>query len=187
MPWKGKKPSQIMGQITREYQEFLKNVPTHVGREAENFFKHSFRQQGFSGESQMQWKQRKDDRDRGRAILVKSSRLRNSIRILEEGHLKVIVGSELPYAEVHNEGFAGTVQVGEHSRTASRRVHTRFNKSGRGIGKKKRIRGRDFRVRAHSRRMNVPGRPFIGNSPYLDKRIARIIEAGLRKISNNIK
>lgn len=174
----------VLGEMLRAYEQLRAKIPTYVGREAENFFKQSFRQQGFSGASQSTWRARKGNTDPGRAILVKTGKLRNSIRILEVSDRRVVVGSELPYAEAHNEGLKATVQVGEHSRVATRKVFTRYTKKGKGTGRKSKIRGRGFQVRAHQRNVNLPKRQFIGPSPYLDKRIERLIEARLRQIFN---
>jgi phage gpG-like protein len=41
----------------------------------------------------------------GRALLIKSGRLRRSIRITEAGIDYVKVGSDVPYAQVHNDGL----------------------------------------------------------------------------------
>ena len=97
---------------------------------------------------------------------------------------KIIVGTDTPYAEIHNEGghINKTVQVRGHYRHS-------FKKTKKGTGiwslkskreRKKTVRlqtGRRF-VRGHKRKMNtrIPQRKFIGVSAILERRIERALD-----------
>ncbi len=80
-----------------------------IGTAAVNDAKENFRRQGFAG---VPWAHRKTDgrKDKGRAILVKSGHLRNSIRIVSIGSGSVTIGTDVPYARVHNEGESDYVR-----------------------------------------------------------------------------
>jgi phage gpG-like protein len=184
-----------MDDLGKQFQQFynktkqtLDKFPVLAASTAENFFHDSFNQQGWSGETQQPWAKRKTDKnkkDSGRAILVKSGRLNRSIRKIKADWNGIIVGTNLPYAGIHNDGFRGKEQVNQHFRIASRKVMTRYLKNGKASKAKdafKKVQGSGHEVKAHSRQMNMPRRRFIGNSPYLDKRIERIFLNELTKI-----
>ncbi len=157
--------------------ETLRTLPAIVGEEAVNFSLDSFRQQAWSGYSQDVWPKRKNPTKWGkrdetdRALLVKTGKLRRSIRVTRIQQDRVFIGAggpDVPYARVHNEGFRGKVtqQVNEHLRR---------NKKG---GKTK--------VSAFTRTINqnIPQRQFIGgqkDSPYLKARIRRVCVAEIRR------
>jgi phage gpG-like protein len=189
--------------LTKDFANFKKRVdtalrqlPVLVANEAKNFFLDSFRVQAWQGETTQLWKKRKNDGKKGngasvlvkkgtlkRAILVKTGTLKRAIRVKQADWNKVVIVNDTPYAGIHNEGFRGTEQVGEHSRIASRRVATNYsNRTGKGLKKGQvKIQGKSHQVVAHSRRMNMPKRRFMGNSPYLNTRIQRLITARLMK------
>ena len=84
----------------------LKNtLPILIGNEAKNFFQGSFRNQGFTDDDLQKWQRRKSRRnDKGRAILVDTGDLRNSIRVRIATFNKIVITSDLPYSAVHNYG-----------------------------------------------------------------------------------
>lgn len=154
-----------------------------VANEAVNFFRGSFTKQAWIGTNTNPWKKRKGNKDAGRAILVKSGRLRRSIRDMGSAGMKVRVGTDVPYAAAHNEGFSGTVSVREHSRKRTRKA--KVSMSNVATRKKStrttKITAGNSSVKSHSRKMNLPKRQFIGNSPYLNKLIDRTIQLHLSK------
>jgi phage gpG-like protein len=107
--------------IVKAMQEFdgaFVNLVRIAGTDAVNHFTKSFRDQGFTDNSLERWEPRKGDfvngisrlrkRERirsGRAILVKSGALRRSLRKISKSRLSVTIISDLPYANVHNEGL----------------------------------------------------------------------------------
>lgn len=100
----------------KKLQKTLIKFVTTMGVEAKNHFVGSFRNQGFTDNTLRRWKPRKREisgfgvskRHGGsRAILVKSGDLRRSIRIVNKTINKVVIGSDLPYAQIHNDGLYG--------------------------------------------------------------------------------
>lgn len=68
--------------------------------------------------------------------------------------VKLTYGSEVPYAGVHEQGFSGTVQVSAHTR---QQTHVFGRELDSPIS---------VRVQSHTRRMDVPARPYL--SPALE-------------------
>lgn len=73
------------------------------------FIDDNFKQQGFTDEAFVPWDQRADNIDPGRALLMKSSILRSSIEVIDSRGDRVVFGSDVAYAGIHNEG--GTIKV----------------------------------------------------------------------------
>ncbi len=98
---------QMQARIERQIAASLSAVATL----ARNHYVESFRNQGFTDEWLNKWTPRKA-RDRGRqsrgsrAILVRSGSLRNSIKARVVGYT-IIISSDLPYANIHNDGGQG--------------------------------------------------------------------------------
>lgn len=162
------------------FRTFKKNYPRVVGNMAVNFFKDSFRRQGFIEDTALdRWQPRKNQQKKGakRNILVKTGALRRSIRIIRSGMGYVVVGTDLPYAKIHNEG--GTIKGKFHIRQHNRRAFTRTWK-----GKRQKVKAST--VTNHTRKVNtrIPQRKFIGLSPFLIRRIGMNTEYELRKILN---
>ena len=139
----------------REFRRFLKTAPTLIGNVALNFYQDSWNRQGFLDRRVEKWKPRavSDKRRGSRKLLVKTGKLRRSLRMKTSGY-RIQIYTDIPYAQIHNEGgrITGTVRV---------RQHTRRTRSGR------------VTVRKHTRRVNtrIPKRQFMGPSQTLDKRI----------------
>lgn len=166
-----------LGEDLRQLQALGRRMPRIAGALGVAHFKQSFKKQGFTDRSLDKWPERKrrDGERNRRAILIKTGALRRSVRIVRMGHNRVIVGSELSYAQIHNEGgrISGTQQIPQHRR----KTHTR------------RVRGRrqsvsEHSVSAHSRNVNfeIPQRQFLGNSRVLNRKIERKLIQELRRI-----
>jgi len=96
-------------QVSLELKNAIHNIiPGKVRIVALAFFDDSFKNQGF-GRGVEKWAPRKPVYRRGkqqglgRAILIKKGRLRRSIRGTMANNM-VIVSTDVPYAQVHNEG-----------------------------------------------------------------------------------
>ncbi len=160
----------------------LRALPRQLGAEALRYTEQRFREQGWDGKP---WKQRRpgSKNNTGRAILMKTGRLRRSIRITGATADQVTIGSDVPYARIHNEGFNGQQSVKEHNRnlkyTAQYTDLTQTTKRGK-------FRTRtakstyETKVKNFTRRMRMPRRQFMGPSTYLRRGMERIIEAKLR-------
>ncbi|HRO76509.1 MAG TPA: phage virion morphogenesis protein [Crocinitomicaceae bacterium] len=151
-------------------QKVMKRMPKMVAKEAVRFSKERFQQQNWIGDTTEQWKKRKPSwstesakRSR-RNILTDTGRLRRSIRTVSESSDKVTIGTDVPYAQIHNSG-------GRFTAKQNVKAHTRKRN------------GKEYTVKAHKRtiHVNMPKRQFIGNSQYLTKRLIRIMSAEFNK------
>lgn len=166
-----------LNQLQEDLAQGLRKLPPLIGEEAVNFSLDNFEKQGFQGENFQGWPKRKNPTKWGkkdetdRALLVKTGKLRRSIRVSKIAEDKVSItagGADVPYARAHNEGFHGQVQqnVREHYR--------RTRKLGQ------------VKVKAHQRTINqnIPRRQFIGESQILNDRITKLV---LEELSKTIK
>ena len=151
----------------------MRKLPRQLGAEIVRYSLQRFREQGWDGTP---WKKRnpRAKRNAGRAILVNSGRLRRSIRVLATTPTSVTVGSNVPYAQAHNDGFNGTVSVPAHTRHLKYRykytdVATRKTRQATGIN--------EVKVKSFIRRLRMPRRQFLGDSPYMRKGLLRITTA----------
>ena len=170
--------------ILSDFNRFKQQVPRFVGTLAVDFFKGSFRRQGFIEDRRIdKWPPRmptKTDRRTQKTghTLVKSGRLRRSIRIIRVGKGFVIVGTNVPYAQIHNEGLTINTKASISSHT--RRAHTRKSR-----GRRQRIKAHD--VKAHTRHIQftMPQRRFMGDSNFLNRRITLQTARRLQQIFQN--
>ena len=145
---------------------FMRRLVNRSGVVAVNFSKERFvRKDWLDGSSRQSWEKRKKV-DRG-SLMVRSGRLKRSIRKLSEGDYFVYVGTDVPYAQIHNEG-------GNINKTITVRTHSRTRK------------GRTETVKSHRRKMKMtmPKRQFLGDSNALAKRIERFANV---EINNEIQ
>lgn len=146
------------GKLDDKLARVKRTMPPVLAQVAVNHFKDSFQDQGFTDRTLQRWPKRKGNsrRDTGRAILVKSADLRNSIHPAKVSFHITEISTDKPYARVHNEGYHGPAKVRSHVRRS------------RG--------GKSSRVRAHTRQMDMPQRQFMGNSVIMENEIERIID-----------
>lgn len=95
---------KILGR-QKELQREIRRLSRTMGVLALNHFKGSFRKQGFVDKGLSNWTRRKGNTDVGRAILHKTGKLKNSIRVVRKTLKSVTIGSDLKYAAVHNYGL----------------------------------------------------------------------------------
>lgn len=191
--------TQAIKELERRIKGALTTLPTLVGNEVVNFSKDRFRQQGWLGNTFEPWPARKSHskwgktpRNKGRAILVDTGRLRRSIRIIRSSWDAVVVGSDVPYAKAHNEGVRlGIIQqVKSHTRKVTKVgiVKKASLKTKSNITYGRVATGGTIQVKAHKRRINqrIPRRQFLGNSQYLTARLKRTAIAHIMKATNSI-
>ena len=134
----------------------MQAVPDLVAEEAVEYFRRRFTEKAIDGRP---WRPVSPHyHPRRGTLMVRSGELLNSIRVASVNPRRVVIAagnSKVPYARVHNEGFTGSVTVRPHSR---------------------RKKGQVQQVRAHSRRMNVPRRQFLGRSAELENILKREVE-----------
>jgi phage gpG-like protein len=174
------------GQL-QAFSKFKNAYPRYVGNMAVNFYKDSFKRQGYiESTSIKRWDKRKNNtKGKGRAILVKTGRLRRSIRIIRSGLGFVVVGSDVPYARIHNEG--GWIKTTQNIGSFTRKAHKRKKHSRTWKGAKQNIKASQViqsNISAHSRKVNteIPQRQFMGASPFLIRRIMMNTEYKLKQI-----
>lgn len=160
-----------LNRLSKLYRKF----PEMAAIEAVNFSKERFIRKNWVDKSVTRWKPRKPSPDwhseaqkkeaaRG-SLMVKSGRLKRSIRKIKVTRNSVTIGTDVPYAEAHNEGaiINQTVNVKTHSRKRKGRTET---------------------VKAHrrKRKITLPERRFIGESALLLRRIERLVQREMNDI-----
>ena len=119
------------------------------------WFDDSFQKGGFTNTSFKAWDKRKQpDQRQGGAILVDTTFLRKSLDVIEETNDKIMFGTHVPYAGVHNNGerIRAMQNVRAHSRVRN---------------------GKKEQVKAHNRKIDIkmPERQFIGHSEQMMKNL----------------
>lgn len=146
-------------------------VINKIGAEAVNFSKERFRAQNWVDNNTEQWPKRKVNKGREtdkRAILTGpgTARLRRSVRKIRADADSIVIGTDVPYAQIHNEGgrFRATQRVKQHKRTSKKGTSYTVNPFTRTIS------------------VNMPRRRFLGNSAILARRIERVAYVEFNKI-----
>jgi phage gpG-like protein len=176
------KSGKPLAQQLAEFRRLIADMPAYVGTEAVRFFLDSFTRQGFIDAGFTKWEARKPNAKRNtRGILMDTGALRRSIRIVSKGRNYVIVGATQPYAQAHNEGVDATVNIKAHSRRISAITKVFNIKTKR--GRKVRVStGSLAHVKAHTRKMKLEKRQFMGESAFFNKRILMQIEHRIKQI-----
>ncbi len=178
----------------KETQARLRSVmlrlPLLVGNEALNFVLDNFKKQGFLGASFQPWRKRRDpnkwgqsDKRSGRALLIDSGRLRRSWRVVQMSLDRVSIGTDVPYAKAHNDGFRGTVK--QDVKAFTRKKNYKDETSAPGARKQlfTKTHTGNVNVSAFTRtiRQNTPVRKMVGESPYLTARVRRVVNVEVMK------
>lgn len=144
-------------------------LPRAMADVARNFFVDSFKRQGWYEDRILKTETKKKNTDRKRAILVKSGRLRRSIRVRRATFRRITIAAEAPYAAAHNFGVDETVTVRAHTRRTYGRVQEKYTtRSRKEWTRTKRVETGSHTVRSHTRHMQLPRRQFMGDSQMLD-------------------
>lgn len=176
-----------------DINKVLNSVHIEVASVAVSFSKDRFREQSWLDTSRTDWKKRrakrKGGKNRSQTLLVDTGRLKRSVRKIYSDKDVVIIGTDVPYAQIHNDG-------GKINKSVTVKAHTRGRfgmvKKGTGVynirtrGERTRsVRERtgDIQVKTHTRKMNttIPARKFIGESGRLSRRITTLITIRLQK------
>ncbi len=165
-------------------------LPKKLGNAAINHFKDNWRKQGFDDSTVNPWKRRKGNKDPGRAILVKTGRLRRSFAMSVLNAQRIIVTNDTPYGVYHNYGYSANMEASTRASFFKTKIKgDGFLKMGKN-GKYKmsyktktvELRGADRNIGAHTRVM--PQRKFMGRSRNLDEKsgvlIMRMMKAALK-------
>jgi phage gpG-like protein len=157
--------------LSKLYRKF----PQAAAIEAVNFTKERFVRKNWIDKTVKPWAARKPSPDwltdeqqlhanRG-SLMTKSGRLKRSIRKTKVTRTSVTIGTDVPYAEPHNEGakITSTINVKAHNRTRK---------------------GRQHQVKAFKRKrtITIEQRRFIGESYELLNRLASYLENEITQI-----
>jgi phage gpG-like protein len=175
-----------LDKIASEVKKVVDQLPQQLGNEIVNFALDNFRLQGWRGSSLQPWQKRspKAKKNNGRAILINTGRLRRSIKVLRVGAGFVTVGSDVPYAKAHNEGFKGVVTVkaftrNKYAKAKASNVKTHRNKTIT-------YKAGSIEVKSFKRNMNLPKRQFLPNdandSPILKKQLTDFVYNQIKKV-----
>lgn len=175
-------------EVRKRLSAIKESFPRAMAVVAQNFFVDSFRRQGwYEARSLKRWKARKkpDKSYKRRAILIKSGRLRRSIRIREATFGNITIAAEAPYAAAHNNGINGPQLVRAHTR------HTRVTiteksttKTGKVRNTTRKVEGRAYQVRAHTRNMQLPQRQFMGSTELLSAKLHKVVDRAIETVFN---
>ncbi|MBQ4126643.1 MAG: phage virion morphogenesis protein [Alistipes sp.] len=144
----------IEQEIAAMMDEICEESSEIIAEEATEYFKERFTEKEWDGTP---WPPAKSPKRSG-SLLVRSSALLNSIRPTEVTKDRVVItagNQKVTYAQVHNEGFSGKVNVDAFTRN---------------------VKGKTQQVRAHTRNTTIPKRQFMGETEELDERILGRIE-----------
>lgn len=172
-------------QVALNYHKVRMRMPGVLATVAMNYFKDSFRRRGWRDRTLDPWARRKSNgkRDRGRAILVQSGRLRNSIRIQQADIRKIVIATSTPWAEAHNEGVNKTVTVKRHTRgTYTREKEQYTTRKGTTRTRTLSRKSGEYEVRSHSRKMRLPKRQFMGDSEIMFRKLDRATIKAVDKV-----
>ena len=159
-----------LGKAIKELAVFFERLPDVMGTAYLGFVLDNFQNQAWEGKP---WQPRKTNinqkdkkKKKSRALLIKTGRLRRSIRYRVErqsGRRVVIISTDVPYAQAHNEGLFIKIKTKVRS-------HTRYR------GKVK--------VKAHVReqQLRLPERRFIGPSKSFNRQMQTYISQGLKRL-----
>lgn len=159
--------------------EAMNNLPIWAGNATLNFYKDSWRRQGFIDRSYTPWARRKNG-DNQRGILIRSGALRRSLRMTVTGTV-INISTDMAYAEGHNEGAKITQKVTTRQRKFFWAMHIKAKKTRRNNEAEmwKRM------ALSDTININLPRRQFmdVPNAPlsaFMQKRLAMHIESLIR-------
>lgn len=159
---------------------FAKRMVSKFQTATVEFSKERFVKKDWVNKISRKWAPRKK-RDRG-SLLVRTGRLKRSIRKMENG----AVGTDVSYAEIHNNGgnVRKTVMVRAHTRKRTARAVS--ERTGRLL--KKRVANGQSSVKSHSRKINfrMPKRQFLGESERLNRKLQTILSQEIQTQVNRL-
>jgi len=161
----------------------LDKAPQRLANAALDYSYRAFRAQAWDGKA---WKPRKKTKgNEGRAILIQSGRLRRSLRIISTatapGIIRITLGSDVPYAQIHNNGGTinhpgGTPYITIGSKAGGFPKQRVFI-SNQNAKKFKKVTPK--RTKPHN--ITIPQRQFLGNSRALQAELYNLFQSMVRK------
>ncbi|MCH4824284.1 phage virion morphogenesis protein [Gramella lutea] len=158
-------------------RELMKDAQTIAEVEMLNFVLSNFEKQGFTDSGFTPWQKRKDDADPGRAILVKSGGLRDSVKVTHSSQEKVELSATAKHAQIHNEG--GTINIPVTKKM--RKYFWYMYKST----KQAKWKGMALTKKSHFN-VKIPKRQFMGESKQFNEHIEGLFfKAIVERFKNN--
>ena len=199
---------QILQKKQKEIQVAIdRTLPIKIGRIAKNHIQENFRKGGFQNNGLKPWKRKKHN-DKYSPLMSSRQHLYGSIQY-KPNKAQVTVGTNLPYADIHNEGgeIIVTARMKRFFRAKAYEAAGTFGRkktNGTTTPKKqKTISDRQFYAWMHTATLTpeaefwcalsmkpvgatikIPKRQFIGESKELNTQIADLIE---KEINNILK
>jgi phage gpG-like protein len=152
---------------TQDLKNFFTQFPKKAGEMALHDVAENFRTESFDG---VKWAPRKKKDVRTRALLVKTGRLKRSVRIARTSNNSVTVTSNVPYAEIHNQG--GSITLNARSELFKRNRNTKGNNKGKFTKGTTAGKGATYKQGS----IKIPKRQFMGMSKNLQKQIGQSID-----------
>lgn len=146
-------------------KQLIKDAQTLAEVEMLNFVLSNFEKQGFTDASFEPWEFRKDNKDPGRAVLVKSGMLRDSVKVSESNSQRVVLTATAAYAQIHNEGGRVNIAITQKMR---RFFWFRFYTT-----KDPKFRAMALTKKTHFN-FKMPKRQFMGDSITFNKHIENL-------------
>ncbi len=205
----------------KELKEFInRKAPRLIANKAVEIFMQSWDKEGFTNATGgfEAWQKRKENAgkksdSRGTLIGKGSGKLRRSLRVIGSPNLsKIVIGTAVPYAKIHNEGGTLNIPITEAMRgffwvkyyeeigkrkAAIGNLTKRYKKGKMSQNRYTTIVGEKKRATASAQKwknlaltkkqtltINMPKRQFMGNSMLLTNAIKSIIDTGLDSILN---
>ncbi|WP_144243354.1 phage virion morphogenesis protein [Sphingobacterium sp. ML3W] len=163
---------QFFAQFQAKVNSVQQRLPDIIGTEVVNSSLDNFRSESFFGNK---WPVRKDKKNT-RKLLVKTGALQRSPRIVSSMIGHVVVGSDIPYASVHNNG--DMINRAARSETFIRNRYKTGKKGkmfgGMGAFSKGTTAGQGQSYKAYS--YSMPIRKFLGSHPKLKSHLEAVIK-----------
>lgn len=171
-----------------DHKTLIKNILNDIKVELKDEFDKNFERKGFFSSP---WQRKK--RDDGYELLTRTGALRRSIKATTSlNSASVIFSSELPYAQIHNQG--GRIVVTAKMKRFFWAMHYKHSsgikllKSGAPSKSRSMVRESDlaqfYKAMALKRvgsKITIPQRQFIGRSPEVDQIIAQTISKNINE------
>ncbi len=140
--------------------------------EGENFFQSSFDKEGWTDVAFEPWQKRKELLDY--KILTIDGNLRRSVKTFEKSLSRIVFGSDVEYAEIHNNG--GIIPITKRSRGW---FWIMYKKTGNIKWK--------YLALTKANHFKMPKRQFIGESKTLLDKLDKILTGEITERFNNLK
>jgi phage gpG-like protein len=164
-----------LNEIARRLEQNQTRLVRAMAAQAITFSKQRFREKAWVDNRTEPWKKRKPGapREKGRTLLVDSGRLRDSIHRISITRNSAIIGTDVPYARIHNEGGMMHPHVTRKMRGFAWKMYyaTKQDKwKGLALTKKETL------------NIRIPKRKFMGNSAVQNRQIKRVLTLQINKI-----